>query len=127
MKHFLQELTDIIRSLAPDDINRQRLILLRRQVQLIIEENNLLRQRVNTLTDQDLCTEDGQFAGSFVEYSGAFFQKTAEGSYVPSVYCPNCQSQTVSPSRYCPYYCTNCGWVASFTRVALDNIMEQLP
>ena len=127
MSMLMKELTDIIRDIPPDDITRQRLILIKGRINEIMEENVALKEQIETIAGQTLDSENGQLLDVFVECNGALFKKTPEGVYSSTVYCPRCRAAAASISDFAPYHCEHCGWDAEFTRGSLDRVLNKLP
>lgn len=72
---------------------------------------------------------EGQLAekpeSPFVEARGALFKRNPDGSFQKAVYCPRCQISTAAVGLS-NYDCGKCGWVSSFTRDELPQVLAEL-
>jgi hypothetical protein len=102
---------EIITEHGSAKILRERLLLLKDQAELLLNENVKLKEELTSMKakNSELHEKVATYAVSeeFVEYGMALFKRKSKGAYSDSLYCPRCK-HTLSTSMFGNYRCKSC-------------------
>jgi regulator of replication initiation timing len=128
---LISALTHLLAELPISSVLRERVGLLKDQVESLEKRNRQLEQE-NTdlqsrLRELEISEADRACSSEFVEHRGALFKRKHDGGYEHAVYCPECHRSAFSMDKFFPYACDKCQWSADFTGRELDEVLGGLP
>lgn len=108
---IFSSIDEIISEHGSAKILRERLTLLKDQLELLVNENVKLKEELaevkarNTELNEKISSYTA--TEEFVEYGMAIFKRKGKGVYSELVYCPKCK-HPMSPAMFGVYRCSDC-------------------
>ncbi|WP_324681572.1 hypothetical protein [Bibersteinia trehalosi] len=121
---------DILSGMGTNDILRERITLLREQLDVLRYAQETAEKELTQLKEKCRLQEEElsryRTAEQFIFEHGAAFKKTSCG-YIATPYCPNCLIAVGAEKLLFPFKCCRCGWCSSFKGKHLQDILNSLP
>jgi len=128
---IVDALGKLLLDLPVNDVLRERLLLLKEQVEAmehrilaLDKENAELAEKVRELSQK---YEAQLVPEAFTEHEGALFKRKPDGTWIHAVYCPSCKRSTGALAKNVAFQCSPCHWRSSFISRDLDEVMSRLP
>lgn len=127
---LITQVDNLIKDRAAAAVLQERVNLLRDQVEILMKENESLKQQLVELESyrQEAARqlERQRTSAEFVEHRGAFFKRSASGKFIDEAYCPTCAIPMSSLQDALPFRCSQCKRTVNFRGTDLKRIIAEI-
>ncbi len=127
---LLNNIQTLINEHGSSTILRERLSLLKDQIEMLEKENLDLKATLSDIRIENTKLREqisNQLSSEqFVEFRGGLFKPKPNGSFHKAVYCPKCKSPMSFLHGENHYACSSCYIYLDFSRKQLNKVIEEL-
>lgn len=121
----------MLTSVGVSDVLRERLELLKEQVQTLQREAEQSKAAYETLLNEHAELQkkhaEAVVPEDFVKHCNVLFRRLGDGRYdETSVFCPRCKLAMLSDHRVFAFRCANCKYAVDWGRPRLPSVIESL-
>lgn len=127
---LLDNIQTLINEHGSSTILRERLSLLKDQIEILEKENADLKDAISDIQIENVKLRkqisEQSTSEQFVECRGGLFKRKPSGGFHKAVYCPECKTPMSSVQGEISYTCSRCYINLDFAGNQLKKVMEEL-